>query len=127
MLACNVAAAIGILSCGGDSTGPKAVPGDLTATLTTPNADDRAILITITSPGTISPGAAGADYVVFSKTLTGKTSVAVFGTLTTGPLVRFSVPDVGQAASYVVTVSDVADASNAPRSSLAGYSVTVSK
>jgi hypothetical protein len=113
---------------GGNITGPKATPGDLLVNLTTPNTDDRAVLITITGPGSISAVAgSNVDYAVFSQTATGKTTVAVFGPIVNGPLVKFTVSDTGAAASYGVTVNDAVDPANSPRSSLASYSVTVSK
>ena len=124
------AAALWIVGCG-DGGGPIApIPGTLTVSLTTPNADDRAIHLSI-------KGAAAADSVsnvqvatasltVFSRDLDGnEAEAAVFGDLASGALVRFSVPDVNRASSYNATIVDVADASNEVRSSLSGYSLAV--
>jgi hypothetical protein len=122
-----------VISCGGDGggggtvTGPKAVPGELTASLVTPNADDRAVLLAITGPGSISGISTTTEYVVFAQTASGKATVAVFGSLTNGVLVRFSVPDVGAVASYTATITDIVDPGNVPRQSLGGYSITVAK
>lgn len=126
------AAALWIAGCGnGDGTGPIApVPGTLTVSLTTPNADDRAIHLSI-------EGAAAADsvsnvqvssasFTAFSRDLDGnEVATAVFGDLANGALVRFSVPDVNRASSYSATIVDVADASNEVRGSLSGYSLDV--
>jgi hypothetical protein len=120
-----------LLSCGGGdggATGPKAVPGELTLSLVTPNSDDRAVLISIAGPGPISAiTASRTESMAFSQVTTGKASVAVFGALTSGPLVRFTVPDVAAAASYSATVTEVVDPANNPRSGVAGYAATIAK
>lgn len=128
-----VVAALMSIACGGDGgggsvTGPKAVPGELTATLVTPNADDRAILITITGPGPVSSvAAANDDYVVFSKVSGSKVSVALFGSLTSGTVIRFHVPDVGLVSSYTASLVEVVDPANNVRPQQTGYSVSISK
>jgi hypothetical protein len=113
---------------GGDASEPaQPVPGDLTVSLATPNADG-ALLIAITGPdavGAVQPAAAGA--VVRARTQGTTTTVAVFGALAAGPLLRLSVPDVRQAAHYTATLREAADAQNAPRASLAGYSLAVTR
>ena len=105
----------------------KPLPGDLTVTLATPNKDG-ALLVSITGPAAVGPvQAAAPGAVVRARTQGTTTTVAVFGTLAAGPLLRFSVPDVRQASQYRATVSEAADTQNASRASLAGYALAVSR
>lgn len=105
----------------------KPQPGDLTVTLATPNTDG-AMVVTLTGPGVASAvQAAAPGAVVRSLTQGGTTTVAVFGTLGAGPLLRVTVPDVRQAKQYTAVVREAADAQNAPRESLAGYALTVER
>ena len=133
--AAAVLAALALAACGGDGGGkptpvdPDPVPGQLTATLATPSADDRALMLTITGPEAVTGvTAAGAGYAVFARPADATTvRVAVFGNIAAGALVRFSVPDVNRAAAYSVSVVEAADPANALRASLAGYAVTVAR
>lgn len=59
--------------------------------------------------------------------MAGPVNVALFGQLGNGAVLRFSVPDVNQAAAYSASVQEVADATNALRPSLAGYQLVVAK
>lgn len=103
-------------------------PGELTLTLSTPNPADGALLVAITGPGAVaSVRSAVADGVVQSRTAGTTTTVAVFGTLAAGPLLRISVPDVRQAQRYAATVREAADAENHLRPSLAGYALAVGR
>jgi hypothetical protein len=102
-------------------------PGELTLTLATPNTDG-ALLVAISGPaavGTVQSASAGN--VVHARTQGTTTTVAVFGSVAAGPLLRVSVPDVRQAARYTATVREAADAQNALRTSLAGYTLAVSR
>jgi hypothetical protein len=119
-----------VAACGGDKAiGPKtpsAVPGTLAVRLTTPNADDAAIVVTITGPAAVSSVAASLPgAVVHSRTVAGTTRVAVFGALATGELLHFTVPDVNAAAQFSVQIAEVSDRVSALRSSTAGYTATV--
>jgi hypothetical protein len=102
-------------------------PGDLTVTLATPNTDG-AMVVSITGPGVVGAvQAASPGAVVRSRTAGTTTTVAVFGALGAGPLLRVSVPDVRQAKQYAAVVREAADAQNAPRASLSGYALTVER
>src|SRR5690349_6940610 len=80
-------------ACGGDAGEPaKPIPGDLTVSLATPNTDG-ALLVAISGPaavGAVQAAAPGA--VVRARTQGTTTTVAVFGTLGAGPLLRLTVP-----------------------------------
>jgi hypothetical protein len=111
----------------GGTTPPPPEPGVLTVSLTTPNTDDRALVVEVTGPSITGVTAANAAYVVHSRA-PGATSVraAVFGALGSGALLRFSVPDVNAAAAYKATVVEVADGANALRQTT-GYAATIAR
>ncbi|HET7232953.1 MAG TPA: hypothetical protein VFJ16_23290 [Longimicrobium sp.] len=121
---CVIAAA-----CGDGKRGvvepPAPVPGVLTVSLATPNADDRAAVLTITGPAAISSVSPSTGIVEHHRTNAGTTRVAVFGALSSGALLRISVADVNQAAQYTVSLEEVADATNALRPTLTGYTASV--
>ena len=104
------------------------LPGELTVSLATPSPADGALLVTVTGPDAASAvRAASPGSVVRTRTQGTTTTVAVFGTVAAGPLLRLSVPDVRQAKRYTATVTEAADLGNAVRPSLAGYALTVSR
>ncbi len=104
------------------------VPGTLVLSLTSPNSDDGAILLSISGGGITAPTVASTSHVLFSR-LTGTTSInaVVVGNITAGPLLRFDVPDVGGASAYTGTITEVADRANALRTTLTGYSLEISQ
>jgi hypothetical protein len=112
---------------GGGTPPTQPEPGVLTVNLTTPNPDDRALVVEVTGPSISAVTAANAAYVVHSRA-PGASSVrvAVFGSLGSGALLRFQVPDVNQASAYSATVVEVADAANALRAT-AGYTAAVAR
>ncbi|HEU4556553.1 MAG TPA: hypothetical protein VFS20_01845 [Longimicrobium sp.] len=128
----HAALAAVLAACSGDGpsvTPPEPpVPGQLTVTLATPNSDDRALQAIVTGPGEITAVESPATGVAaFSRPTAGGVSVAIFGHLGNGAVLRFTVPDVNRASAYAASVQEVADASNALRPSLAGYQLTVAK
>ncbi|MFQ5702441.1 MAG: hypothetical protein ACE5HT_00290 [Gemmatimonadales bacterium] len=118
----GVAALVAVASLSCDGGGPK--NGELLVNLVTPNGGDAAILIRVDGSG--------------SKTVTGATAVCpgcrvfaistsdtrldavVTGDLTSGPLVRLAVSDVGSVGSYSLTVTQVASGDHRLRG-LVGY------
>ena len=105
---------------------PVAVPGSLTARLVTPNADDGAILLDITGPAPAAEiTAAVQGAVVHSRTNGNTTRVAVFGSLASGALLKFSVPDVNAAPQYTAQVTEASDRASALRTSVGGYQITI--
>lgn len=107
-------------------TAPTATPGTLTVRLITPNTDDGAILLDITGPAPVaeltalSPGAS-----LHARANGSTTRVALFGALSSGALVRFSVPDVNAATQYGAQVTEVSDRSSALRATVSGYQLTI--
>jgi hypothetical protein len=70
---------------------------------------------------------ANASHVVYTRTQGTTMRVAVFGTIGDGALLTLSVPDASRAQDYAATVVDAADASNAARASVSGYTATVKR
>lgn len=112
------------VACGSDSTtGPTA--GTLTVSLTTPNADDGAMLLTVSGPDMTQIAVEDTSlYVRYAQDGTTITVVLV-GDLRAGSLVTFHVPDVDAVSSYSATITQVADRNNVLRGSLTGYALTV--
>lgn len=115
-----------LASCGSSpGGGGHAVPGFLTLTLSTPNANDGALLFKV-SGGTIDSVAPGGmvdngSYVINPSF----TRVVVAGDLTDGIVVRVHVPDVGNAADYSVLIEQAAARNTFAQQSLTNYSVAV--
>jgi hypothetical protein len=123
------------LSCGDDNgddgTGPTGpVAGTLTVTLTTPNADDGAVLLRVDGPGmtdvtSVAPALYSRFLEVFQGSDTEVTAVFV-GDVGSGPLFTFRVTDVSEADLYEATLLEVADRDNELRASAEGYALEVS-
>ena len=113
-----------ILVACGEPTAPRPVPGELIVRLETPADDDAAILFSVTGPA--------LDNIQFRDGVTAHTRPvengfrsAVFGTLSSGTLVRFSVPDLNRRTAYSATIVEVSDQSNALVPSLSGYRLVI--
>jgi hypothetical protein len=105
---------------------PSAVPGTLTLRLVTPYTDDGAILLDITGPAPVAEIVATAQGGVVHARANGNTTrVAVFGSLGSGALVRFSVPDVNAVQQFSAQVTEASDRTSALRASVSGYQLTV--
>lgn len=114
----------------GPAEPPAPVPGALTVSFTAPGSAARAVVVSVTGPGTVAiTGVESANpaYSVHSRGSGGSFKAAVFGTLASGALLRFSVPDVAKAASYAVTIVEVADAENHVVEGGTGYSAAIAK
>ena len=124
-------ALVGAVACG-DGEQPAAVEVPTVTVfivaLTSPNPSDGAALISITGGVIDKPAAVSqSDRVYFRSTGTSTMMVAVVGTIASGGLVRFEAPIGAQASAYSASLLQVADRNNDLRSSLSGYSLTVSE
>ncbi|KPK82618.1 MAG: hypothetical protein AMS25_01865 [Gemmatimonas sp. SM23_52] len=106
-----------------DGTGPSG-PGQLTVSVSTTGAGGAAFLLTVTGPGITSPVAANSGHLLYPHISGNTLRVAVIGSHTAGALLRFSVPDVGQASSYNTTLNQVAGSDNNLQSG-GDYTVTI--
>lgn len=109
-----IAAAFLAGSCGGDEgTGPAPpLPGPLTVTVSSTAGPGAAFLLTVTGEGISDPQAVDPAFQLYTN-LSGDTlKAAVIGSIAAGELLRFDVPDVNRAASYRVSLQEVAGNDN---------------
>lgn len=121
-----VAAGLLFLGCGDSPTSPpppQPVPGELAVTVTG-GAAFGGVFLTVTGAGITAPAASGGSS-LYSDVSGTMLSATVVGSTLSGEVLRFSVPDVGDASDYVVAIQQVAGTSNQPLSP-AAYSATVS-
>jgi hypothetical protein len=117
----------------GDGTAPQApppvVPGVVDVLVTTPNAQDQALLLAFGSDVENFAPAAGIE--VFHNASAGSTTLLIIASapLSAGEVRvgSFPVPDTSRIARMVATVGEVARADYQLRESLAGYSVRLQK
>ncbi len=112
--------------CGGDdTTGPPAPKaGQLTVNIATSGAGGSAFLVTLRGEGITDPTAANSGHQIYSFAAGGSLRVAVIGTVSSGPLLRFRVPDLDKASGYSATLDEVAGADNVLQSP-SGYTLTI--
>ena len=97
---------VAILAChDDDKTVAPTGPGVLDVVLTTPNADDGAVLLTV--DGAID-SVQGAPYVIFSTASGTGARIVVTGDVVGGVIARLYVPDVGTADQYLAHLDEVA-------------------
>ena len=121
-----LAAVVATTSCGGGDGGTDPVPGVLTLTLNTPNADDGALLFKVVG-GPVDSVAGGAMVQDGSYTIQSSfTRIVVAGNITDGVVAGVYVPDVNDAASYSVVMEQVAVRNTFAQRSISGYSIAVS-
>lgn len=119
------------LACSGDSnnggTGPPqdvSNPGFVNVTLSTPNSNDGALLLTL-SGGAIDSLTASSGSIFFAATGTNTFRVMVAGTIANGPIVRFWMPDRRNITSYTATLEQAAARSTYDQQDLSGYSLSI--
>ncbi|HKG94518.1 MAG TPA: hypothetical protein VKA84_21570 [Gemmatimonadaceae bacterium] len=118
-----------VAACSKDApTGPTR--GALSLGLTTPNADDGAVLLAIDGGPVDSVTAVGA-YRVYGGAAGAPAGtplrVIVRGTLAAGPVARVWVPDVSAVGAYRVTVEQAAARTTYGQRSVSGYAGTVTR
>ena len=120
------------ISCGDDPTGPGTIdeptPGTLTLSLDTPHDDDRALLVRVVGPDSMTAVQLEAADVTMHTRGEGNDTlrIALFGALADGALLRFSVPDTRAVADYSAEVLEASGPAAALRASATGYELTVS-
>lgn len=125
ILAIVTALSVGTACSSDKPAGPATQAGTLTVRLTTPNADDGAVLFELSGSPIDSALAANASLRLFTRRADGSKVVgAVLGALNNGAVVTLRVPNAG-ATGYTARVIEVADRQNALRASLTGYALTV--
>jgi hypothetical protein len=116
------------IACGdGGPTEPAGpVPGVLKVALTTPNADDGALLFTISGGHVSAVDAGSTAYQVYTaQPDTNTTRVLVTGDIGAGEVVRIHVADTRSSASYHATIAQAASRTTFAQRPLSGYSLAV--
>ena len=120
-------AALAAGACSKDGpTGPSA--GALSLSLTTPNADDGAVLLAVSGGPVDSITAAGGNKVYGGAAAAPAGTplrVIVRGDLAAGTIARVWVPDVGAVGAYRVAVEQAAARATYQQRAVAGYAGTV--
>lgn len=109
-----------------DSTGPGARRGQLTVEIQTSGSGGAAFLVTVTGDSITSPVAANASHEIYSYVAGRTLKAAVVGSLSSGPLLRFTVPDVNRVSQYTATLNQVAGADNALQST-SSYTLAITQ
>jgi hypothetical protein len=111
--------------CGDLGSGP---PGPATATVALASAvTDGAILLHVTGPRFEStPLPARPGLRLYSRQVSeSELVVVVFGPIASGPLFQVDIPDGRMVSGYAASILQVADAENALRADVSGYSVSM--
>jgi hypothetical protein len=115
-----------LLVAGCSESNEPAKPGFAAVSLVTPQTDDGAILLSITGPGISDVKPATSAYSAYWRVVSPtEARVIVLGNLSSGVLATFGVPDVRHVDQYSVTVLEVANRSDAMRTSTSAYHMTV--
>ena len=126
-----VAALLAGAACAGDATGNGGPPGSGTfiLRLTTPHADDGAVLFELSGPAIDTVVAANASLRLFTRRANNPSTIvcAIVGPVAGGVVATLRVPASDAAAAYSARVVEVADRQNVLRGSLAGYGLVVER
>ena len=100
--------------------------GTLTVSWVTPHEAEGSVRLTLEGPAVGAISAADPGDLVFSRSSGAVHSIVVLGTLGSGGLIHFEVPDVHQAQHYRADIVEVAAAdSDELRGDLSGYEISV--
>jgi hypothetical protein len=128
---CVLAAAIGI-TCTNESTAPGTPnspapnPTSLVVSLTTPNSDDGAILVTIRGPALATIQSASPDYLVFSNSVSAtEARVIVIGDVQRGSVFTVALGGTAPLSDYSASIGQVATRADALRADTIGYRMTL--
>jgi hypothetical protein len=117
-----------VLIAGCTETNTPPLPGPLLVSLTTPAADDGAVMFRITGPGLVSIQPAASGYRLFWRLVSAEeAAVIALGSLASGPVVSVQVADVNQVSRYTATITEVASRDDQIRASTAGYTAAFSR
>lgn len=105
---------------------PAAVPGWLTVTLDTPNANDGAVQVVVAGPA-VEEVALATGFDGLATVQGGTVYAVVTGAIGDGAIARIRVPDVQQAARYTAEVQAAAARGTYATQTLANYRVTVAR
>src|SRR5262245_47962004 len=114
-----------LAGCSGDST---PTPGTVTVSLNSPNADDGAVLVTLTGPGIRDAVPANSAYKIYWRAVSAtELRLLVVGNLSDGTLATVTVDDTRHVDQYQGTLLEAVSRTDAVRASLSGYSIQISR
>ena len=126
-----VLSAVLAFACSDGASGPSELQptaGILTLMWTVPDTSGRSIVLTLSGPGVEHIAAAHPEYLVVARSGDGPLHrIAVFGTLVSGPLLRFAVPDTNRPDLYDIRVIEVGDEGDNVRAFPTDYSIRLSE
>lgn len=117
--------ALALSACDSD---PAETPtaGSLTVSISTPNPMESAMLVRITGPGISDARAVSTDHVLHvSDHAPGEFQAIILGDLTSGPLMRFDVPDIAALQKYSAEILQVASPNYDLREDSGQYGITL--
>jgi hypothetical protein len=124
IFAMTAALLVGV-SCSDDPVGGVTQAGTVTLRLTTPHADDGAVLFEVTGPAIDGATVDNASLRLFTRRVSETTITgALVGAVTNGVVITLRVPEAGPGTDYTARVLEVADRENGLRGSLTGYALT---
>lgn len=113
----------GGMGCGEATSSATDQPGTAVVSMTSGNAADGAVFITVRGPGLSAPAAATSAYTVFSRLVgSDELNVIVLGTsVAPGELFTVAVGAANRLSAYSVRVEQVATQDDSLRSDLSQY------
>jgi hypothetical protein len=119
--------AAGGLGCGEATSTATDQPGTAVVSMTSGNAPDGAVFITVRGPGLSSPAAATSAYTVFSRLVgSDELNVIILGTsVVSGELFTVAVSAANRPSAYSVRVEQVATQDDSLRSDLSQYGASL--
>ena len=106
---------------------PPPPPGSAVVSLTTPNSNDGALVLTLKGPGLTTMQASSSSNLFYSRAVSdSEARVILVGDLSAGPMFTFKVADGKQLSAYTATIGEVATRDDALRTSVTGYTLLIS-
>lgn len=105
---------------------PAPPPGSAIVSLTTPAADDGAVVVRVEGPGLSTLQTASSGYTFYSRLASEQEArVIVLGNVVAGPIFTFKMAAGATASDYTATLQQVASRSDGLRAALTSYSLTI--
>ena len=125
MAAIAIVALAGLADCKGAAS---PTPGTVTVSFHTPTTDDGAVLFMLTGPGVREAQAASSTYKVYWRVVSAtEVRFLVVGNLSSGVVATVTIDDLAKVGEYAGTLLEVASRTDALRSSVSGYSISISR
>lgn len=105
---------------------PPPPPGSAVVSLTTPNSDDGAVVVSLKGPGLTTMQSSASTNLFYSRAASdSEARVILVANLTGGPLFTFKVAGGKQLSAYSATVQQVATRADSLRAGTTAYSLSI--